>query len=107
MNELSEIRQVEETLQDMLRRELDARSAEFRDVGVHAELDPISRSDQGSNYTSFIEATLRFQDHDVHDIVFFFVAHEGRLVVDIPSTRQWIINTLDESLGKALRDKPA
>jgi hypothetical protein len=106
-NTSDEIRQIEETLQSVLRHELDARSTEFRDAGVHAELDPISRSGQGSNYTSFIEATLRYQDHDVHDIVFFFVAREGRLMVDIISTQQWIIRTLDESLSKALRDKPA
>lgn len=96
-----EIRQVEETLYGAVRHELDAKSVQLQDAGLQTELDPISRSGDGSNYSSYVEATLRFADGDVHDVVFFYVAREGRLVVDAASMPEWITKTIDESLKKA------
>jgi len=100
-----EIRQVEETLYGAVRRELDSKGAELRDAGLRIELDPISRSGDGPNYTSYVEATLRYQDGDVHDVVFFYVAREGRLVVDAASMPEWITKTIDESLRKVAKDE--
>jgi hypothetical protein len=102
-----EIRQVEETLYGAVRREFDARSARLRGAGLLIELDPISRSGEGSNYTSFVEATLRYADGDVHDVVFFYVAREGRLVVDAASMSEWITKTIDESLEKVSKGESA
>jgi hypothetical protein len=95
-----EIRQVEEVLHGAISRAFDTRSARLRDAGLEVELNPISRSGEGSNYTSYVEATLRYADGDVHDVVFFYVAQEGRLVVDAASTSEWIRKTIDESLEK-------
>jgi hypothetical protein len=100
-----EIRQVEETLYGAVRQELDSRNSQLRDAGLRAELDPISRSGNGSSYTSYIEATLRYQDGDVHDVVFFYVAREGRLVVDAASMPEWVTKTIDESLEKVAKDE--
>jgi hypothetical protein len=107
MVKTTEIQQVEETLHGVLRREFDARSTEFCDAGLRVELDPISRSGSPSNYVSFIEAVVRYPDNDVHDIVFFHVAREGRLVVDPATMPQWITETIDESLSKESEYKPA
>lgn len=103
----TDICQVEETLHGVLRREFDARSTEFRDAGLRVQLDPISRSGSGSNYKSFIEAIVRYPDHDVHDIVFFYVAWEGRLVADPTTMPEWITKTINESLSKESEYKPA
>lgn len=98
-NTVDEIHQVEETLYGVISRELDARSAQLRTAGLRVDLDPICRSGEGTNYVSYIEATLRYADGDVHDIVFFYVAREGRLMVDAKSMLQWITKTIDESLS--------
>ncbi len=95
------IRQVEEALHGFIRRELDSRSAELQDVGLQADLDPICREGIGSSYISYIEATLRYANGDVHDILFFYVAREGRLLVDVEAMPQWITTTIGESLIKA------
>lgn len=84
----------------MIKRELDARGCEFRDAGLKVDLDPVCRSGEGSGYVSYIEATLRRDDDDVHDVVFFYIAREGRLLVDTEAMPQWIAKTLDESLSK-------
>jgi hypothetical protein len=102
---LDEIRRVEEALHGAVKRQLDSRSEQLRDVGLTVELDPISRSGEGPGYTSYIEVTLRYADGDVHDVVFFYVAREGRLVVDETSASEWISKTLDESLAKAMADE--
>ena len=102
---LDEIRRVEEALHGAVERELDARSVQLRDAGLTVEFDPISRSGEGSGYTSYVEVTLRYADGDVHDVVFFYVAREGRLVVDEASVSEWISKTLDESLAKAMADE--
>jgi hypothetical protein len=99
-NTLDEINKIEETLHGALSHELDSRSAQLRAAGLQVDLDPICRSGEGTNYVSYIEATLRYADGDVHDIVFFYVAQEGRLMVDPTSMPQWITGTLDESLNK-------
>ena len=104
---MTEIHDVEETLYGVLRREFDARSTEFRDAGLRVELDPISRSGSGSNYVSFIEAIVRYPDDDVHDIVFLYVAREGRLVADPTTMPAWITKTVNESLSKESEYKPA
>jgi hypothetical protein len=106
-NALDEIHQVEETLHGILRRELDSRSTELRDAGLRVELDPICRSGERSNYISYIEATLRYADDDVHDIIFFYVADQGRLVVDVTVATKWITDTINESLSKASGNEPA
>lgn len=106
-NTQDEIHQAEEALQGVLRREFDTRSTEFRDAGLRVQLDPISRSGSGSNYVSFIEAIVRYPDDDVHDIVFFYVARDGRLVVDPTTMPEWITKTIDESLSKESEYKPA
>jgi hypothetical protein len=102
-----EIRQVEETLHGILRHELASRCAEFCDAGLRVVLDPISRSGKGSNYVSFIEATVRYPDNDVHDVIFFYVAREGHLVVDAAVMPREIGEVVDESLGKASKDRLA
>jgi hypothetical protein len=102
---LDEIRRVEEALHGAVERQLDSRSEQLRDVGLTVELDPISRSGEGWGYTSYVEVTLRYADGDVHDVVFFYVAREGRLVVDETSASEWISKTLDESLAKAMADE--
>lgn len=102
-----EIRQVEETLYGAVRHEFDARNAQLRGAGLRIELDPISCSGEGSNYTSYVEATLRYADGDVHDVVFFYVAREGRLVVDAALMSEWITKTIDESLEKVSKDESA
>lgn len=99
-NTLDEIHKVEETLHGVISHELNSRSAQLRTAGLQVDLDPICRSGAGTNYVSYIEATLRYSDGDVHDIVFFYVAQEGRLMVDATSMPQWITETLDESLGE-------
>jgi hypothetical protein len=99
-NTIDEIHKIEETLRDAISHELDSRSAQLRAAGLQVELDPICRSGDGTNYVSYIEATLRYADGDVHDIVFFYVAQDGRLMVDAPSMTRWIATTLDESLSK-------
>lgn len=106
-NASDEIRQVEETLYGLIRRDLDSRSAEFHDIGLRVELDPISRSGEGSNYASYIEATLRYANGNVHDVFFFYVAREGRLVVDTASMPGWITRTIDGSMDKLKRDASA
>jgi hypothetical protein len=105
-NAPDEIRRVEEALYGSIRHELDSRSAEFRHAGLQVELDPMSRSGEGPNYASYVEATLRYADGDVHDVVFFYVAREGRLVVDAKTMPEWITKTIDESLEKVSRDEP-
>jgi hypothetical protein len=102
-----EIRRVEEALYGAVKREFDSRGEQLRDAGLTVECDPISRSGEGSNYTSYVEVTLRYSNGDVHDVVFFYVAQEGRLVVDEASTSGWISKTVDESLGKTTKDEPA
>lgn len=102
---LDEIRRVEEALHGAVERELDSRGVQLRDAGLTVELDPISRSGEGSGYTSYVEVTLRYADGDVHDVVFFYIARDGRLVVDEASTSEWITKTLDESLAKAMADE--
>jgi|ERR1700686_4236083 len=102
-NTLDEIHQVEETLHSVISHEFDSRSARLRAAGLQVDLDPICRSGKGTDYVSYIEATLRYADGDVHDIVFFYVAQEGRLMVDATSMPQWITETLDESLNKVAR----
>ncbi len=104
--EYNEIHDVEEALYGVLKHEFDAKSTEFRDAGLRVQLDPISRSGSGSSYVSFIEAIVRYPDHDVHDIVFFYVAREGRLVVDPTTVPKWITKTIDESLSKESEYKP-
>lgn len=99
-NSVDEIQQVEEALHGALSHELDAR---LRAAGLQVDLDPICRSGEGASYVSYIEATLRYADGDVHDIVFFYVAQEGRLMVDATSMSRWITETLDESLNKVAR----
>jgi len=74
---------------------------------LRVELDPISRSGEGTNYASYIEVTLRYADGDVHDVVFFYVAREGRLVVDPTSMPEWIAKTIDDSLDKLTKDESA
>jgi hypothetical protein len=100
-----EIKRVEEVLHGAVERELDSRSAQLRESGLTVELDPIRRSGEGSSYTSYVEVTLRYADGDVHDVVFFYVAQDGRLVVDEASTSEWISKTLDESLAKVIKDE--
>jgi len=95
-----EIRQVEDTLHGILKHELASRSAEFLSADLRVVLDPVSRSGKGSNYVSFIEATVRYLDNDVHDVIFFYVAREGRLVVDVAAVPREIAEMVDESLGK-------
>jgi len=99
-NTVDEIHRVEETLHGAVSHELDSRSAQLRAAGLQVDLDPICRSGEGTNYVSYIEATLRYANGDVHDIVFFYVAQDGRLVVDATSMPQWIIETINESLNK-------
>lgn len=100
-----EIARVEEALHSVVEQGLKSRSVQLRDAGLTVELDPISRSGEGSSYTSYVEVTMRYADGDVHDVVFFYVAQGGRLVVDEASTSEWITNTLDESLAKAMKDE--
>jgi hypothetical protein len=100
-NDLNQIRQVEETLYGVIRHELDSRAAEFCAAGLQVALDPIYRSGEGSNYASYVEVTLQYTAGDVHDIVFFYVARSGRLMVDTTAMQQWITQTLDESIRKA------
>ncbi len=50
---------------------------------------------------------MRYPDHDVHDIVFFYVAWEGRLVADPTTMPEWITKTINESLSKESEYKPA
>lgn len=99
-----EVRRVEEALHGAVERALDARDVQLRDAGLVVELDPVSRSGGGPGYTSYVEATLRYANGDVHDVLFFYVAQEGRLVVDEASTSEWISRTVDESLGKATEE---
>jgi hypothetical protein len=102
-----EIRQIEEKLYSILKHELASRCAEFRNAGLRVVLDPISRSGKGSNYASFIEATVRYPDNDVHDVIFFYVAREGHLVVDAAVMPREIGEVVDESLAKASKGRSA
>ncbi len=103
-NTPDEIRRVEENLYDALKHAFDSRSAELHQAGLHVDLEPISRSGKAANYVSYIEAALRYRNNDVHDVVFFYIAEAGRLVVDETSMREWITMTVDESLKKASED---
>ncbi len=50
---------------------------------------------------------MRYPDNDVHDVIFFYVAREGHLVVDAAVMPREIGEVVDESLGKASKDRLA
>lgn len=57
---------------------------------------PIRRHGDGADYASYIEATFRYEDEDVHCVLFFYIAHKGHLVIVREVTTPWVIQTIDE-----------
>ncbi len=84
-----------------MRCAFDARRADLDALCLSVELDPIARHGKGSHYTSSIEATLRWPDANVHDVVFLNVVDQGRLVINMETIDLWIRETIDETIAEA------
>ena len=80
------------------RKELTSRAAEFEDAGLRVELDPIHRSGNPASYTSYLEATIRYPDDDVHDILFFYITLEGRFWTPVVQLKEGIVEAVDALL---------
>lgn len=95
------LEQVEERVHGLVRRGFDARRAELNALSLQVELDPVARRGEGTQYASSIEATLRWPDADVHDVIFFYIVEQGRLVIDVETIDSWIRDTIDASIADA------
>jgi hypothetical protein len=95
------LEQIEERVHGLVRRGFDARRADLDALGLQVELDPVARRGEGTQYASSIEATLRWPDADVQDVIFFYVAEQGRLVLDVETIESWIRDTIDASIAEA------
>lgn len=102
-----DIREVEEALHKTVQREFAARDAELKRAGLRPELDAIHRSGVEADYESYIEATLRFEEGDVHDVVFFHVARHGRLAIDPAVAADWVTTTIDGILKDVPKATPS
>src|SRR5271166_6674034 len=95
-----QLRKVEEELHCLVEREFSNSSKELQDAGLRLELDPVHRSGSGSNYASFIEATLRLEDEDVQDIFYVEIAREGHLGKDRDGLVKWAKEQIAEIIDK-------
>jgi len=97
----SEISTIEDEFHRLVGSEIDKRCQALRDAGLSVELEPLHRDGVGASYASYIEAVFRYEDGDVHDVLFFYIAREGHLVIMREPTTAWVVQAVDEIVGRA------
>ena len=101
MTKSEALERIEDQMRDLVRGSLEARRTDLEALGLQLELEPVARHGEGGSYASPIEATLRWPDGDVHDVIFFYVVQGGGLVVDVDSAASWITDVIDRSIAEA------
>lgn len=95
---------VEARLHEAVSSELQVRTPQLSAAALRAELKPVCRVGSGSKYASYIEATIWRADGEVHDVLFLYVAREGRVLVEIETAVAWFKEAIADSLGDATSD---
>lgn len=66
-------------------------------AGYEIKLDPVSRTGEGSSYSSYLEATIAIGD-EIDDVLFAYLVREGKLAVGESLVEDWITRALAELL---------